>query len=131
MGFVMINDRVCIKVEYMFIQLLQDSIELQSGLSSDEGRTITLLQACGSTLDSVSSQLTSRIFSLQISTFLTILFGFVTRSKNLEGSEIYSVLVIFSHCANFPQRLFNMILAIALIPLFFSTFSNLIPSASK
>ena len=37
MGFVMIDDRACIKVEHMFIQLFQDSIELQSGLSSDEG----------------------------------------------------------------------------------------------
>ena len=37
MGFVIIDDRVCIKVEYTFIQLFQDSIQLQSGLSSDEG----------------------------------------------------------------------------------------------
>ena len=131
MGFMMTDDRVCIKVQYTFIQLFQGFIQLQSGLSSDKRCNTHITASMSLTLDSVSSQLTSRRFSLQMSTFLTILFGFVTRSKNLEGSEKYFVLVIFSRCANFPQRLFNMILAIALIHLFFSTFSNLIPLASK
>ena len=55
----------------------------------------------------------------KISTFFTMMFGLVMKSKYWDGLLMYSVSDIFSLWANFPQRQLSIILAKTLLPGFF------------